>query len=101
MKQLPKFKSKQEEAEFWMRHDTADFWNAFEDVKEPIEVASNLVAEIRARHEKTKSISIRLYPSQLRMAKAIANKKHIPYQTILRDIIEQGLFQMSFEKTGK
>lgn len=95
MKKLPKFKSRQEEADFLMRHDTTDFWDAFEDIKEPLDVTPNLMAEVRARHEKTKPISIRLYPSQLRMAKAIAN---IPYQVILRDIIEFGLSRMASSK---
>ena len=87
----PKFKSKEEEAEFWMRHDTADFWDSFEDLKALPEISSRLEAQINARHERTKAISLRLYPSQIRAAKAIANRNHIPYQTILRQIIEQGL----------
>ncbi|MBI2119922.1 MAG: hypothetical protein HYT97_09915 [Elusimicrobia bacterium] len=94
MKLLPKFKTKQEEANFWMQHDTVDFWNSFENIREPIEIAPNLREDVKKRHEKTKAISIRLYPSQLRMAKAIAYKQHIPYQTILRDMIEQGLSQV-------
>ena len=97
MKKLPKFKTQKEEAEFWMRHDTADFWDAFEDIKEPLEVSHHLMAEVKARHERTKAISIRLYPSQLRIAKAIANKKHIPYQTILRALIDQGLSHLAIE----
>ena len=98
MKKLAKFKSKEDEAGFLMRHDTSDFWDAFEDIKEPLDVTPTLMAEVRARHEKTKPISIRLYPSQLRMAKAIANKRHIPYQVILRDIIEFGLSRMAADK---
>ena len=91
MKKLPKFKSKEAQADYWMNHDTADFWDSFEDVKTLPEVSTRLQAEVRARHERTKAISLRLYPSQIREAKAIANRNHIPYQTILRQIIEQGL----------
>lgn len=101
MNKLPKFKSKQEESEFWMKHDTASFWDAFEDIKEPIEAAPELFAEIKNRHETTKLISIRLYPRQLRIAKSIANRKHIPYQTILRTIIEQGLSTLVSPRTHK
>lgn len=93
MKNLPKFKSQEEEADFWMEHDTSEFWNAFEDIKDPLELSPGLKASIRERHEKTKAISIRLYPSQLRMAKAVAGKKHIPYQALLRSIIGNGLTQ--------
>lgn len=95
MKKLPRFKSQEEEAEYWMSHDTSDFWDAFEDIQTPAEVQPKLLSEIRHRHEKSKAISIRLYPSQLRMAKAIANKKHVPYQTILRNLIEEGLLQLA------
>lgn len=94
MKRLPKFKTQEEEAEYWMSHDTAVFWDAFEDIKTPAEVLPKLLSEIKKRHEKTKAISLRLYPSQIRMAKAIANKKHVPYQTILRNLIESGLHQL-------
>ena len=88
---MPRFKSKEEEAEFWMTHDTTAFWDSFETVREPLDVSSELAAHVRARHERTKLISIRLYPTQLRVAKAIANKKRIPYQVLLRTLIEQGL----------
>ncbi|MFC1521161.1 CopG family antitoxin [Elusimicrobiota bacterium] len=91
MKKIPKFKTQKEEADFWMKHDTVDFWDDFEDIKEPLEIFPRLQAEVRDRHEKAKLISIRLYPSQLRMAKAIADKKHVPYQVLLRSIIDTGL----------
>ena len=90
-KKPPRFESQKEEAEYWMRHDTAQCWDSFEDLKEPIEAAPRLMAEIRARHERTKPISIRLYPSQLRLAKAIAGRKRVPYQALLRDLIDSGL----------
>jgi len=101
MSKLPKFTSKQKEADYWMKNDTAAFWDTFEDIKEPIEVIPNLIVEIKARHERAKAISIRLYPSQLRVAKAIAKKNHIPYQTILRNLIDQGLSHLAPERVSK
>lgn len=95
MRKLPKFKSKEDEAEFWMKQDTADFWSSFEDIKDPLEISPRLRSQVRGRHEKMKLISIRIYPSQLRMAKAIAAKKHIPYQTLLRSFMESGLSHRS------
>ena len=94
MKKIPRFKSKEEEAEFWMTHDTTAFWDSFETVKEPLDISPNLASHVRARHERTKLISIRLYPTQLRVARAIASKKRIPYQVLLRALIEQGLSRM-------
>lgn len=95
MKKLPKFKTKEGEAEYWMSHDTADFWDEFEDIKTPLEIFPGLLSDIKKRHEKTNAISIRLYPSQIRMAKAIAGKKHVPYQTMLRHLIEEGLHRLA------
>ncbi len=94
MKKLPHFKSKQEEADFWMSHDTTAFWDCFETLKEPLEASKELAALVERRHEKTKPISIRLYTTQLRVAKAIAGKNHIPYQVLLRSLIEKGLSQL-------
>ena len=94
MKKPPHFKSKEEEAAFWMSHDTAAFWDSFETIKEPLDVSRELTAQVKSRHEKTKPISIRLYTTQLRVAKAIAGKKHIPYQVLLRTLIEKGLSQL-------
>jgi predicted DNA binding CopG/RHH family protein len=94
MKKLPQFKSKEEEADFWMSHDTTAFWDSFEALHEPLEVSKELSTWVERRHEKTKPISIRLYATQLRVAKAIAGRKHIPYQALLRSLIEKGLSQM-------
>jgi predicted DNA binding CopG/RHH family protein len=98
---LPAFSSQQEEAAFWLTHDTAKFWQKFEDLREPLEVAPPLLANIKARHERTKAISLRLYPTQLRIAKALARKTHLPYQAILRTVIDQGLSQLAKEQTAK
>lgn len=98
---LPAFTSQQEEAAFWLTHDTAHFWQAFEDLQELPEVTPQLLANINARHERTKAISLRLYPSQLRIAKAIARKTHLPYQAILRTFIDQGLSQFAKEQVMK
>ncbi len=95
MKTAPRFKIQEEEAEYWMTHDTTGFWDTFEEVNEPIDVTSALLTEITARHEKTKPISLRLYLRQLRMAKAIAQKHHMPYQTLLRTLIDRGLAQLT------
>lgn len=94
-RRVPTFMSQQEEAAFWLTHDTAKSWQAFEDPGELPEVTPQLLANIKARHERTKAISLRLYPSQLRLTKAIARKTHLPYQAILRTFIDQGLSQLA------
>lgn len=96
---LPAFMSQQAEATFWLTHDTAKCWQAFEDLREPPEVTPPLLANLKARHERTKAISLRLYPSQLRLTKAIARKTHLPYQAVLRTFIDQGLSQVAKAQT--
>lgn len=54
MKKSPRFKSKEEEADFWMFHDTTAFWDSFETLKEPLEVSKELAALVERRHGKTK-----------------------------------------------
>ncbi len=98
---LPAFRSQQEEAAFWLTHDTAKFWQAFEDLQEPLEVTPPLLVNINARHERTKAINLRLYPTQLRVAKAIARKTHLPYQAILRTFIDQGLSRFAKEQATR
>jgi predicted DNA binding CopG/RHH family protein len=94
MKKAPHFNSKEEEAHFWMTHDTTAFEDSLETSREPLEISKELMARVKSRHEKTKPISIRLYTRQLRIAKAIAGKRHIPYQVLLRALIEKGLSQL-------
>ncbi len=52
MKKLPHFKSKEEEADYWMSHDTTAFWDSFESLKEPLEVSKELAYFVEHRHER-------------------------------------------------
>ena len=74
LKQIPKFKSEKEEREFWETHDTTEY---FDDAK-----------MIRARFPNlklsTRSISLRLPLSLLERIKIEANKRDVPYQSLIK-----------------
>jgi predicted DNA binding CopG/RHH family protein len=74
MKEIPKFKSEQEEQDFWEAGDSADYldWERAQRVSFP-----NLKPSL-------KSISIRLPESMINKLKVIANSKDVPYQSLMK-----------------
>jgi predicted DNA binding CopG/RHH family protein len=87
-KELPQFRSEKEEAEFWDGHNSLDYIESDEPVE--LELDPELAARI-AERSKTKRVTLRLRVSQIEAAKEIARKKDIPYQTLMRSWIAQGI----------
>jgi predicted DNA binding CopG/RHH family protein len=73
-RQVPTFRDESEERRFWESHDSADFvdWAAAERVRLP-----NLKPS-------TTAISIRLPVSLLERIKILANKRDMPYQSLIK-----------------
>jgi len=73
-KKIPKFKNEDEEREFWATHDSTEYvtWNKGKRV-----VLSNLKPSIR-------TISLRLPESMIEELKLLANKRDVPYQSLLK-----------------
>ena len=71
---IPSFKSEDQEREFWSSHDSTDFidWNKAERI-----TFSNLKPS-------TKKISLRLPESMIDELKLLANKRDVPYQSLLK-----------------
>ena len=74
LKKVPKFKSEKKELEFWSTHDSADYLD-FSKTKRAL--FPNLKPSIR-------TISIRLPESLIEHLKVLANKRDIPYQSLLK-----------------
>jgi len=74
VKRVPKFASEQEEREFWEAHDSSDYvdWAEAESVALP-----NLKPS-------TKTISLRLPEGLLDSIKIEANKRDMPYQSLIK-----------------
>ena len=73
-KKIPTFKNEDEEREFWASHDSTEFisWKKAERV-----TFSNLKPSV-------KKISLRLPASMLEELKLLANKRDVPYQSLLK-----------------
>jgi len=73
-KRIPKFKNEDQEREFWSKHDSTDYldWKTAKRVTLP-----NLKPSV-------KTISIRLPQMMLEELKLLANKRDVPYQSLLK-----------------
>jgi len=74
LRKLPKFKNEKEEFEFWSTHDSTEY---VDYSKAKRVVLPNLKPSTRA-------ISIRLPVSLITHIKVLANKRDIPYQSLLK-----------------
>ena len=71
---IPKFMNEDEEREFWSNHDSIEFidWSSAERV-----TLSNLKPS-------TKKISLRLPEIMIEELKVLANKRDVPYQSLMK-----------------
>jgi predicted DNA binding CopG/RHH family protein len=73
-KPIPRFKSEAQERDFWASHDSSDYV--------PWEQARKVVfPQLRPT---VKTISLRLPASLLEELKLLANKRDVPYQSLLK-----------------
>ena len=73
-KQIPKFKSEDQERDFWASHDSTEYVNW--------DTARRLMFE--NLRPSTKTISLRLPETLLQELKLLANKRDVPYQSLLK-----------------
>jgi predicted DNA binding CopG/RHH family protein len=80
---IPKFKSEDEERAFWASHDSTDYvdWKKQKKVIFP-----NLRPSVRA-------ISLRLPESMLEELRLLANKRDVPYQSLLKIFLAERIAQ--------
>jgi len=76
-KPIPKFKREEEEREFWQTHDTTDYFDFSKENRVEIEFDEGVEAPV-------KSISLRLSREMLNDLKVLANKKDVPYQSLMK-----------------
>jgi predicted DNA binding CopG/RHH family protein len=74
LKPLPKFKNEKEETEFWSSHDSAEY----------IDYAKAKRAAFPHLKPSTRTISIRLPESLIEHIKQLANKRDVPYQSLIK-----------------
>jgi predicted DNA binding CopG/RHH family protein len=71
---MPKFKNEKEEAEFWSSHDSAEY----------VDFANAKRAAFPNLKPTTRTISIRLPESLIEHIKQLANKRDVPYQSLIK-----------------
>lgn len=80
-KQLPEFRSEDEERDFWANRDSSEYidWSSARTRK-----LSNLRPSLR-------TISIRLPTSMIEDLRILANKRDVPYQSLLKVFLAERL----------
>jgi predicted DNA binding CopG/RHH family protein len=89
-KPLPAFRSEEEEREFWADHDSTDYveWDEARRV-----VLPNL-------QPSTKTISLRLPQHMLEELKLLANRRDVPYQSLLKMFLAERIDAELRRRTG-
>ncbi len=79
LKKIPKFASEREEREFWANQDSTEYMDW---TKAKFTLFSNLKPS-------SKTISIRLPESLLENIKLLANRRDVPYQSLLKILLAE------------
>ncbi|HEY4653220.1 MAG TPA: BrnA antitoxin family protein [Cyclobacteriaceae bacterium] len=74
LKSIPKFRSEKEERKFWETHDSAEY----------LDWSTAVPARFPNLKSSTQAISIRLPISLLERIKVEANKRDVPYQSLIK-----------------
>ena len=79
LKTIPLFKTEDEEARFWASHDSTDYidWTRAKRIEFP---------QLKPT---TQTITLRLPLSLLYELKKIANKKDVPYQSLMKVFLDE------------
>jgi predicted DNA binding CopG/RHH family protein len=78
-KKIPKFKNEIEEGEFWSTQDVTDYFDT-------TELESVSFPKLKPS---TKTISIRLPEMMLDSIKILANKRDVPYQSLIKTYLQE------------
>jgi len=87
---MPNFANEQEEQLFWSEHDSADYIDWEQAI--PV-VLPNLKPT-------TKMISLRLPETMIEQLKLLANKRDVPYQSLLKVFLAERIQQELISKTS-
>lgn len=89
----PTFRSDQQAADFWASHDSAGYASRLKE--QPVTVDAALRRRVAERAEAKKPVTLRLENQQIIRAKELARRKSVPYQTLMRMWIAEGLAKES------
>ncbi|MFY7992069.1 MAG: BrnA antitoxin family protein [Bacteriovoracaceae bacterium] len=81
-KKVPTFKTEDQEREFWSKNDATDFF----DLKR-----SGKKMNLPNLKPSTQTISLRLPEDLLEEIKVLANKRDVPYQSLIKILLRESL----------
>ncbi len=81
LKPIPQFKNEDEEREFWATHDSTDY----------VDWSKSVELDLSNLKPSTESISLRLPSHLLMRIKQLANKKDVPYQSLMKMFLSQSV----------
>jgi CopG antitoxin of type II toxin-antitoxin system len=82
---IPQFSSEQEEAAYWQIHALSeDLWATLPPAPDD---------DLPPTRPRTRSVAIRFDESTLRRMKALALRRHIGYQTLLKEFVVERLYE--------
>ena len=76
---VPKFRTEDEEREFWAEHDVVDYFDWEKSV----------AGSFPALKPSTQTISLRLPKALLEELKSLANERDVPYQSLLKIFLSE------------
>lgn len=78
-KEIPEFQNEDEEREFWATHDSTDYldWEKAQQV---------ILPKLKPS---TKKISLRMSESMLNELRQLANKRDVPYQSLIKVFLRE------------
>ena len=90
-KSLPRFASEDKEREFWAEHNSPDY----------VDWSKAVRAALPNLKPSTATISLRLPASMLESLKALANKREVPYQSLLKVFLAERIErELKKQKSG-
>lgn len=82
---IPKFKNEDEERSFWSKIDLTDYFES-KDLK---------AVSFPDLKPTSRSISLRIPETMIMRLKEQANELHVPYQSLIKQYIAQGIMKSS------
>jgi predicted DNA binding CopG/RHH family protein len=79
LKPIPRFKNEDEEAAFWLTHDTTEYFD----------YSKRVTLHFPNLKPSTQSVTVRLPKPLVRLLKMLANEQDVPYQSLLKTFLDE------------
>ncbi len=87
-KKLKRFKSEDEERDFWATHDGTDYFD----------ISKGQLTDVDSFHGSVTPVTIRFSKSQLALLRRIAKKMDVGYQSLIKVWLDERLIQEKIQR---